>query len=109
MFQCLNSTDFYYIDIFFSSTIFQKLAKPLACMNTSEDGESDKENVEGRLAQHFVYIHGVLQNIENRLTNELLERENYIGNNINAIKEQLKEQKEEIENAIRVSNGYTHF
>ncbi|KYN08525.1 RING finger protein 17, partial [Cyphomyrmex costatus] len=62
------------------------------------------DTIEAALAQHFAYLHGVLQSIEAKLLNELHEQGNRLKNNLEDIELQLRSQEETLRLTLQIAS-----
>lgn len=79
--------------------LFQKI-KSAIMSNTHKLQNS--EIIEASIAQHFAYLHGVLQSMEARLMSQLYEQSDYLKNNLEAINLQLRTQEERLKLTLQV-------
>lgn len=90
--------------------LFQKI-KSAIMSNTYK--LKNAENIEASIAQHFAYLHGVLQNMEARLMSQLHEQSDCLKNNLEDINLQLRSQEEKLRLTLQVrfseiKNYYRH-
>lgn len=78
---------------------FQKIKSALT-LNTYEPENS--EIIETTIAQHFAYLHGVLQNMEAKLINQLYRQRDSLKNNLEDINLQLRSQEERLKVTLQV-------
>ncbi|XP_014477487.1 PREDICTED: RING finger protein 17-like isoform X2 [Dinoponera quadriceps] len=78
----------------------QKLKSTL--MSTYEPEESD--SVETKIAKHFAYLHGVLQNLEAKLMNHLHQRRNSLKNDLAEIRAHVDAQEEQLSVALTMAS-----
>ncbi|XP_011695904.1 PREDICTED: RING finger protein 17 isoform X2 [Wasmannia auropunctata] len=67
----------------------------------------NSEIIEASIAQHFAYLHGILQNMETKLLNRLHEQDNRLKNNLEEIAIQLRSQEERLELASQTASYVT--
>ncbi|XP_071556036.1 RING finger protein 17 isoform X2 [Temnothorax nylanderi] len=64
----------------------------------------NSEIIEASVAQHFAYLHGVLQNMEARLMNQLHEQSDCLKNNLEDIERQLGIQEEKLKMTLQIAS-----
>lgn len=60
------------------------------------------ELIEASIAQHFAYLHGVLQNMEAKLMKQLYEPRDTLKRNLEDIEMQLRSQEERLKLTLQV-------
>ncbi|XP_012527118.1 RING finger protein 17 isoform X2 [Monomorium pharaonis] len=64
----------------------------------------NSEAIEASIAQHFAYLHGVLQNTEAKLMNQLQQQDDILKNNLEEIQTQLSSQEAKLKLTLQIAS-----